>query len=448
MALRTFPDHFLWGAATSAYQIEGAWNEDGKGESIWDRFTHQPFRIEDGSNGDVACDHYHRWREDVALMAGLGLKSYRFSLAWTRIFPEGYGRVNPAGLDFYDRLVDALLAAGIQPNVTLNHWDLPQAIQDRGGWVNRETVGWFSEYADCAFRRLGDRVAYWSTHNEPQVVAFEGYGRGGHAPGHGSLSEAYQAAHHLLLSHGQAVQAFRAGGSKGKIGIVLDINHFIPASDSQADHAARRRAYAEHCELWAGPVFLGRYPQDLFDWLGDQQPKVAAGDLAAIAQPVDFLGINYYMTLSAAASPNGYLKCQISQTSGPGWGHTEMGWGVNPSGLTPVILDLAQNYHAPEILVTENGTAMPDAPDANGFVTDTARIRFLREHLLAVHSAIQAGAPVRGYYAWSLMDNFEWARGYMPRFGLVRVDYKTLARTPKQSAAWYQDVIARNGVEE
>ncbi len=448
MAFRTFPDGFLWGAATAAYQIEGAWDEDGKGESIWDRFTHQPYRIDDGATGDVACDHYHHWQADVALMKDLGLKTYRLSLAWTRILPEGHGEVNPAGLDFYDRLIDALLAAGIQPNVTLNHWDFPQALQERGGWLNGDSVHWFSEYADCVFRRLGDRVPYWATHNEPAIVALEGYVRGGHAPGHASVSEGLQVTHNLMLAHGQAVQAFRAGGFPGKIGIVLSLNHYLPASDSEADVAACRRAYAENSELFAGPVLRGQYPQDLFEWVGDQQPRVLEGDMEVISQPIDFLGINYYMTFKVAYSFAGYLKANVMHSSGPGWGQSSMGWGINPPGLTPVILDFAQNYGAPEILITENGTAMPDVPDWRGYVADTARIRYIREHLAAVHEAIQAGAPVKGYYAWSLMDNFEWSKGYGPRFGLVHVDYQTLERVPKQSAHWYSDVIAHNGLED
>jgi beta-glucosidase len=449
MGFHRFPEHFLWGAATSAYQIEGAWDADGKGENIWDRFVHQPYRVENGEHGDVACDHYHRWAEDVALMRALGLRTYRFSIAWSRILPDGHGTINSRGLDFYERLVDALLEAGIQPNATLNHWDLPQPIQAVGGWVNRATTDWFAEYADCMFRRLGDRVSCWSTHNEPWVIAFKGYAKGVHAPGLNNLSDAYQAAHHLLLSHGLAMQSYRAGGYPGRIGIALSLNHYIPASPSEADRAACRRAYAEASELFAAPVLLGRYPQDLFDWIGPHQPHIQPGDLVTISEPIDFLGVNYYMTFAAAFSASdGYLKTTISQRSGAGWGHTEMGWGVNPPGLTAVLLDFHQNYGAPEMLVTENGAAFPDQPDENGFVADIARIRYIREHLLAVHAAIQAGARVGGYYAWSLMDNFEWARGFTPRFGLVRVDFDSLRRTPKQSAGWYRDVIAANGLLE
>jgi beta-glucosidase len=448
MTFRQFPEGFLWGAATAAYQVEGAWNEDGKGESIWDRFTHQPYRIDSGDTGDIACDHYHRWQEDVALMRSLGLRSYRFSIAWTRILPAGWGAVNLRGLDFYDRLVDELLAAGIQPNVTLYHWDLPQAIQDQGGWTNRETAHWFADYAGVVFRRLGDRVGLWSTHNEPWVTAFEGYGLGQHAPGLANLSDAYQSVHHLHLAHGQAVQAFRAGGYPGKIGIVLSLNYFTPASSSEADQAACRRTYAEASALLAEPVLLSRYPQDLLEWIGPHQPRVEPDDLAVIAQPIDFLGVNSYMTFTVAFNPVGdYLKCSLTQVSAPGWGQTEMGWGVNPAGLTAVLLDMHRNYGAPAMMVTENGAAMPDQPDEKGFVADADRIRYIQEHLLAVHHAIQAGARIEGYYVWSLMDNFEWAMGYRPRFGLVRVNFDTLERIPKQSAGWYREVIARNGID-
>lgn len=447
MTFRQFPEGFLWGASTSAYQVEGAWNEDGKGESIWDSFTHQPYRIHNGDTGDTACDHYHRWREDVAVMRTLGLKSYRFSIAWPRILAQGRGEVNRRGLDFYDRLVDELLSAGIQPNATLYHWDLPQALQDQGGWTNRESINWFAEYAEIVFDRLGDRVGYWTTHNEPWVIAFMGYGQGIHAPGLANISDAYQAGHHLLLAHGKAVQVFRSGGYPGKIGIVLNLNHYTPASSSEADQAACRRAYAEVSALFSEPVLLGRYPQDLLEWIGPQQPRIEADDLASIAQPIDFLGVNYYMTFAVAFDPaGGYLKLSATHLSAPGWEHTEMGWGVNPPGLAAVLLDLHENYGAPRMLVTENGTAMPERPDEEGFVADDERIRFIREHLLAIHAARQAGARVEGYYVWSLLDNFEWAMGYRPRFGLIRVDYDTLERTPKQSAGWYRDVIAQNGL--
>lgn len=449
MSQRKFPDGFLWGAATAAYQIEGAWNEDGKGESIWDRFSHTPFNVANGDTGDVACDHYHRMPDDVALMRELGLKTYRFSIAWTRVLPEGRGPVNERGLDFYDRLVDALLAAGISPNATLNHWDFPQALQEAGGWPNRDSVGWFADYARVVFDRLGDRVARWSTHNEPFVIAFLGYAFGAHAPGICDYSRAYQTVHHLLLSHGQAVQLFRQGGYRGEIGIVLNLGHHLPASESEADRAACRRFYEQNASLFLDPLFRGEYPPQLMAWIGPHAPRVEAGDLALIRQPLDFLGVNYYTTDEVAHAPEGgLLKARLAQVSGPGWGQTEMGWGINPPGLTAVLLDLKENYGNPEMYVTENGCALADAPDADGFVADAGRVNYLRAHLLAVHDAIQAGANVRGYYVWSLLDNFEWARGYGPRFGVVRVEYETGRRIPKQSARWYSEVIAGNAVYE
>lgn len=449
MSFRQFPEGFLWGAATAAYQIEGAWNEDGKGESIWDRFTHLPGRVRNGDSGDVACDHYHRMPEDLALMQELGLKSYRFSIAWPRIFPEGRGEANSKGLDFYDELVDRLLAAGILPNATLYHWDLPQPIQEAGGWPNRETVLWFADYVRAIFDRLGDRVEMWTTHNEPVVIAFPGYATGVMAPGLADYSQAYQTAHHLLLSHARAMQVFRQGGYKGQAGIVLNFAHYLPASDREADLAACRRSYMQNSALFLEPLFKGHYPQELFDWIGPLAPRIQPGDLELISQPVDFLGINYYTTeIVAYHNDRGFLKTISSPFSGPLWGRTEMGWGINPPGLTAVLLDIRNNYRSLPIYITENGCAAPDTPDEDGFVVDWARINYLRAHFLAAHEAIQAGVDLRGYYVWSLMDNFEWAYGYDPRFGLVRVNYETLERIPKLSARWYQQVIERNGLDE
>ncbi|HVN53015.1 MAG TPA: family 1 glycosylhydrolase, partial [Anaerolineaceae bacterium] len=348
MGQRTFPKDFLWGAATAAYQIEGAWNEEGKGESIWDRFTHSAYRIADGDTGDAACDHYHRMPEDVALMSSLGLQSYRFSISWPRVLPEGRGPVNPKGMDFYERLIDRLLEAGIRPLVTLNHWDLPQALQDQGGWPNRDTAGWFCDYAGLMFRSLGDRVTMWATHNEPWVSAFVGYGSGRHAPGLADASLAYQSVHHLLLSHGQAVQAYRQGGYRGQIGIVLSLSHNIPASDAEADLAACRRATQESAGLFLEPLFHRTYPAELLDWIGPHQPTIQPGDLEQITQPVDFLGVNYYMTLRIAFNPeDGLLKLSSAPVSAPGWGLTEMGWGINPAGLTALLLNLKEHYGNP-----------------------------------------------------------------------------------------------------
>ena len=343
--------------------------------------------------------------------------------------------------------MDHLLDAGIVPNATLNHWDLPQAIQDQGGWPNRDSADWFADYARVMFDRLGDRVALWATHNEPPVVAFGGYGFGVFAPGIADHSQAYQAAHHLLLAHGKAVQVFRQGGYGGAIGIVIDFQHYEPASDREADRAACRRARQNAALLFADPILKGRYPEALFDWIGPHAPRVHAGDMALINQPIDFLGVNHYMTLAVSHAPRGgLLKLSIEQVSAPNWGRTQVGWGVNPTGLTAVLLEIKERYANPRVYVTENGCAVEDVPDAAGFVADWGRVDFLRGYLRALHDAIRAGANVRGYYVWSLMDNFEWTSGYEPRFGIVRVDYETGNRIPKQSARWYGEVIAHNQV--
>jgi beta-glucosidase len=449
MSFRQFPEGFLWGSATVSYQVEGAWNEDGKGESIWDRFCHAPYRVLNGDTGDVACDHYHRMPEDVALMKELGLQTYRFSISWPRVLPQGRGPVNQKGLDFYDRLVDQLLAADIVPNATLNHWDFPQALQDEGGWPNRDSVDWFADYAQVLFDKLGDRVALWATHNEPWVVAFSGYAFGQFAPGLADFSQAFQTVHHLLLAHGKAVQLFRQGGYKGEIGIVLNLVPHEPQTDSEADHAACQRASEWFNGLFLDPLFKGHYPEMFIDWIGLHAPRIQDGDMALIDQPLDFLGVNYYMTFAVRFFHHGgLLKLDMDQISAPNWGRTEMDWGINPGGLTALLLELKENYGNPKMYITENGCAINDIPDENGFVADAGRINFLRAHFIAAHEAIQAGVNLHGYYVWSLMDNFEWASGYSKRFGLVWVDYETGQRTPKQSAHWYNEVIAQNGVTE
>jgi len=442
-----FPDGFLWGAATSAYQIEGAWNVDGKGESVWDRFCRQPYRIANGDTGDVACDHYHRMADDIALMADLGLPSYSFSISWPRVLPGGRGQVNQKGLDFYQRLVDTVLEAGIQPKVTLNHWNHPQALEEAGGWPCRDSVNWFIDYVRLVFDTLGDRVRLWATHNEPWVVSILGYGQGLHAPGLCDYSKAYQAAHHLLVSHGEVVQLFRQGGYPGEIGIVLNLPWNLPATETETDRAACQRVYLENARLFLDPLFRGTYPAALFEWIGPHQPQILSSDLDKISQPIDFLGVNYYHTfLVSHAVDGGLLKAKLFPYSAPGWGETEMGWGINPEGLRDVLLDVKENYGNPRTIIAENGCALPDRPDSNGRVDDWGRIAFLREHLRAAHEAVTDGVNLVGYYAWSWMDNFEWAMGYGPRFGLVRVDYDTGKRVPKQSAYWYSEMIRRNGI--
>lgn len=442
-----FPEDFLWGVAASAYQIEGAYNEDGKGESIWDRFVRWPAHILNGHTGEIACDHYHRMPDDVALIKELGIPCYSFTLSWTRILPQGRGAVNPQGLDFYDRLVDELLAAGIMPKATLYHWGFPQVLQELGGWPNRDSTDWFADYARIAFDKLADRVKFWATHNEPWVPAFLGYGTGVHAPGICDYSQAYQTAHHLLLAHGKAVQVYREGGYGGQIGLILNLNGLIPASDSDEDRAATQRVHDETHALFLDPVFKGTYPQALFEYVGPHQPKVQARDAQDISQPIDFLGLNYYNTDYVEFDLFGGLnKARLTPFSAPGWGRTQMNWGIDPAGLKREVLHLKEAYDNPKLYLTENGCAMPDIPDENGFVADWTRIDFLRAHLRYLHEAIEAGANVHGYFVWSILDNFEWERGYGPRFGLVRVDYDTLTRTPKQSAYWYRNVIAGNVV--
>jgi beta-glucosidase len=415
-----FPPDFLWGAATAAYQIEGAVREDGRGESIWDRFAHSPGAIERGETGDVAADHYHRWRDDLDLMAHIGLKAYRFSIAWPRILPEGTGAPNPRGLAFYDRLVDGLLERGIQPLPTLYHWDLPQALQDRsGGWASRDTAARFAQYARIVFEALGDRVTRWITLNEPWVSAFLGHLVGIHAPGQRDLQTALRASHHLLLGHAKAVEAFRTSGRSGQIGITLDLQVSDPASDREEDLLAARLADGHTCRWFLDPLFRGSYPADVVaqhQAAGPDFGHVRDGDLAAIARPIDFLGMNYYFRQSVRASsdPLGYQV--VPTSSGP---TTEMGWPIRPSGLRDQLLRLHREYTQGPIYITENGFADHLDPDAQGPVQDTGRIEYLRDHLAAAEEAIAGGVDLRGYFVWSLMDNFEWALGYRPRFGLV-----------------------------
>jgi len=441
----TFPKGFIWGVATAAYQIEGAWNEDGKGESIWDRFSHTPGKIADGDTGDVACDHYHHWREDVALMKELGLHAYRFSVSWPRLLPEGRGRVNAAGLDFYSRLVDALLEATIEPFITLYHWDLPQALQDQGGWPARDTAEAFVEYADLVTCRLGDRVKHWITFNEPFVSAFVGYLEGRHAPGHSDLDEALAAAHHLLLAHGWAVPVIRRNSPGAQGGITLNLSGQTPASPSVADRAAAWLRDGVINRWFLDPLSARGYPADIVQHYGNPMDFVQAGDLEAIAVPLDFLGVNYY-TRGVVRSSVVTEAENAPRTVFPNPDRTEMGWEVYPEGLYEILGRVHFDCRFPALYVTENGAAYPDQIGPDGQVDDPLRAAFLKEHLEAAARAIEAGVPLHGYFAWSLMDNFEWAHGYSKRFGLIYVDYQTQRRILKTSAHWYSQVIAANAV--
>ena len=432
---RQFPPDFVWGVATSAFQIEGAAFEDGKGESIWDRFCRVPGVIADASNGNVACDHYHRLDPDLDLVAGLGVDIYRFSVSWPRVQPAGEGAWNDKGLAFYDRLVDGLLARGLAPHLTLNHWDLPQALQDQGGWESRDTVHRFVDYALGIQRRLGDRLVAITTHNEPWVVAVLGNEEGTFAPGIKSRRVAVQVAHHLLLSHGLALQALRAEGAKAKLGIVLNMAHQMPLTDSAADQAKAKLDDARGRRWYADPLFKGTYPPEVLAELGADAPVVEAGDMAAITTPMDYIGVNYYSrALSSAAGP-------VEAKDKP-YPKTDMGWEIYPEGLYELLMTMHREYTLPPTYITENGGAFPD-PTTNGHVHDADRIDYLATHIDAVGRALAAGVPMVGYMVWSLMDNFEWSSGYAKRFGIVHVDYATLQRTPKDSARWYRDLVAQ-----
>jgi beta-glucosidase len=432
-----FPKGFLWGVATSAYQIEGAWNEEGKGESIWDRFSHTPGKIANGDTGDVACDHYHRWRDDVALMRQLGLKGYRFSISWPRVIPLGRGSVNPAGLDFYDRLVDALLEAKIQPFATLYHWDLPQALD--GGWTNRDVCGYFADYAALMVCRLGDRVKPWATLNEPWVVALNGYRDGQHAPGLRDEKIARQVAHHLLVAYGLAAQTMRATHPKIQVGIVLNMCPTDVATDQAADRAKADRAWQENEGWFLDPILRGCYPPGAWQAIGASVPEVRPGDMALIAQPLDFLGINYY---SRWLLENGDMVEPV-----PGSDYTEMGWEVHAPALGRLLERINRDYRLPPIYITENGAAFQDEMSADGQVHDPKRLNYLRDHLAELRRAIESGVDVRGYFVWSLLDNFEWSFGYSKRFGITYVDYATQQRMPKDSFTFYREVIACNGLD-
>ncbi|MDD5564032.1 MAG: GH1 family beta-glucosidase [Thermoanaerobaculaceae bacterium] len=441
--LPAFPKRFAWGAATSAYQVEGSPLADGAGPSNWHRFTHSPGRVLTGETGDVACDHYRRWRDDVALMRELGLTAYRFSVSWSRVLPEGTGRVNPKGLDFYRRLVDGLREAGIAPFVTLFHWDLPAALDDRGGWLNRDIAGWFADYAEVMFRALDDRVAWWATLNEPWVVADGGYLHGTLAPGHASAFEAPIASHNLLRAHAAALQAYRAAG-RHEIGLVVNLEPKAAASSAPADLAAAARSDAYMNRQFLDPVFLGGYPDELAEVFGEAWPSFPAADLAAIRQRIDFLGVNYYTRGVMQPDPAAWPLLAGKVTS-PDSVYTEMDWEVYPQGLFDALAWVTERYGEVPIYITENGAAFADRAAADGTVSDPLRTAYLRDHLLAANAAVRSGVDLRGYFVWSLLDNLEWNQGTSKRFGIVRVDFATQRRTPKASARFYAEVIRTGG---
>ncbi len=450
-----FPEDFIWGVATSAIQIEGARDVDGRGASIWDTFAAQPGSIEDGSTSEVACDHYHRFDEDVEIIRSLGLGAYRFSVSWPRVFPEGAGTVNERGLDFYERLVDSLLGAGIEPWLTLYHWDLPQALEDRGGWTCRSVAEAFTRFADAVSRRLGDRVQNWITHNEPWCASVLGYAQGEHAPGRKSWADALAAAHHLLLSHGWAVPVIRRNSPGARVGITLNTSQCEPASPSQADCDAARRFDGELNRWFLDPLYFGRYPDDVIEahtrsgHLAAGMHFVRPGDLEAMSVPTDFLGINYYSrsVVRSDEIPEGRNEERTIPMPDPK-NVTDMGWEVYPVGLKESLVRIHADYAPSSLVITENGAAYGTGPGADGRVRDFERCDYMRRHLRACLDAIDAGVPLNGYFLWSLLDNFEWAFGYSKRFGIVWVDFETQRRVVKESARLYSRIARKGGFQE
>lgn len=442
-----FPKDFVWGSATASYQVEGGFKADGKGESIWDRFTRIPDKIADNSNGDIACDSYHLYRRDVEIMNELGLGAYRFSVSWPRIFPEGTGKPNQKGLDYYKRLIEALTESGIKPVVTLYHWDLPQKLQDKGGWANRDVTDYFEEYSRLIYKELGDSVHSWITHNEPWVVSFMGNWYGREAPGITDFSTALLVSHNVLLSHGKAVNAYRETGLKGEIGITLNMSTVYPATSSEEDKAATARADGFGNRWFSDPVLKGKYPEDMLEWYSKCAvlPDITEEDLRIISAPVDFLGINNYFAGRVKAAPGAGPLEYVQEMYGQY--RTDMGWGINPEGMYDLLHRLHKDYNGVKIYITENGTACRDIINREGKVEDDNRIDFIYSYLAEVHKAIQEGVHVAGYFVWTLMDNFEWALGFSKKFGLVYVDFSTQKRTIKKSGYWYRDVIKNNGFE-
>lgn len=444
MTLMKFPDGFLWGAATAAYQIEGAWKEDGKGESIWDRFSHTPGKVDNGETGDVACGHYHLMQEDLNLIQSLNLNAYRFSISWPRIFPQGKGAINQKGLDYYSRLVDGLLERNVTPFVTLYHWDLPQSLQDAGGWLNRRICDWFTDYSLAVVKALGDRVKYFATINEPNVVSYCGYQMGWHAPGVQDVATAIQVLHHLLLAHGRAVQACRAAVPKANYGIAPNVAMEYPATTDPRDVALAARCTEEDRDWMLAPLFEGKYPSN--PWKKNeakgQAPMVLKGDMETIRTPLDFLAINHYFSRFHGHDAEGNETLDnVSMEK------TEYGWIINPNGIRDMLLETTQRYGKIPMFISENGASyFHEKPGNDGKVHDEARLQYLKGYISACHEAIRQGVDLKGYFVWSLMDNFEWSAGYRPRFGIVHIDFKTLKRTIKDSGYFYSQLASKNAI--
>ncbi|MBN1438094.1 MAG: beta-glucosidase [Anaerolineales bacterium] len=441
-----FPDGFLWGVSSSAYQIEGAWNEDGKGPSIWDWYSHLPGKTARGETGDVACDHYHRWREDLDLLKALGVGAYRFSVSWSRVIPEGRGKINPKGLDFYDRLVDGLLERGIEPFPTLHHFDLPLALHKKGGWPSRETASAFGEFASSVAARLGDRATWWITINEPMVIAMMGYLLGNHAPGRRHPGAFARAMHSVLMANGEAVRAVRAAAPRTpRVGIALNLSPVHPLRQTEPDRKAAAAFDALSNRICLDPILRGSYPEDLWRRFGLFAPPIRPGDLAGISEPLDFLGVNFYTR--HVVSARWWIPFMGGKMVRPETGEFSPMWEIYPPGLSETLERVWNEYRPKMILVTENGIPTADVPDPSGAVDDPRRITYLRRHLQELHGTIAKRIPVKGYFVWSLTDNYEWDLGYAMRFGLIRVDFGTLKRTPKSSFDWYAGVIRRNRIE-
>jgi beta-glucosidase len=447
MAIVQFPEGFRWGAATASYQIEGAYNEGGRGPSIWDTFCSTPGKIKDGDNGNIACDSYHRYEEDIAIMKNLGITVYRFSVAWPRIVPDGDGAINEEGLAYYHRFVDKLLEAGIEPYCTLYHWDLPQALEDQGGWNNRKTVDAFVRYSEIMFKEFNGKIKQWITLNEPWCSSFLSNYLGAHAPGNRNLQLAVDIAHHLLVAHGLTVKSYRKLGYDGLIGYAPNVTWLDPySSDNQQDIDAARREIAWFVEWFFDPIFKGEYPAFMVDWFKTKgiELHILPGDMEAISQPIDFLGINYYTGHVCRYKQGGGLF--DSELIELGYERTDIGWPIYSEGFNNVLQYITKRYGAIPMYITENGACYNDEP-VNGRVQDTGRIEYLKKHITQVNRAIASGVNMKGYFTWSLLDNFEWAEGYTMRFGLVHVDYNSLVRTPKDSFYWYKKVIGNNWYE-